>query len=250
MVDDRRAELEDDHTLEAISSRIDAASESSHLGDFVLGGVDGAVTTFAIVAGSAGAGVSSGVALVLGIANVLADGLSMAAGNYLARRTETQRIEQIRQVEEMHIDEIPEGEREEIRQIFIRKGFEDALLDQIVEIITRDRNRWIDTMLTEEWGLAIETISPIKSGVATFVAFLLAGLVPLLPLFVLSAENTKSIFPICATMTATTFFLIGWFRGKVTAQKPIVAAVETLLLGGIAAGVAYAVGAVLHSWVA
>ena len=137
------------HTEEAISERITAATQHSYLGDFVLGSVDGAVTTFAIVAGAAGAGLSSGVAIVLGLANVSADGSSMAAGNYLKARADKQTIERFRAMEERHIDGIPEGEREEIRQIFAGKGFDGEMLEEVVHIITQDRKQWVDTMLTE-----------------------------------------------------------------------------------------------------
>src|SRR5688572_7955123 len=101
-----------DHTPEAIARRLARATSHSYLGDFVLGAVDGAVTTFAIVAGSAGAGLSAGIVLVLGLANLLADGFSMAAGNFLRARSEHQVLDRFRRMEERHIDEIPEGERE------------------------------------------------------------------------------------------------------------------------------------------
>ena len=90
---------------------------------------------------------------MLGLANVLADGLSMAVSNYLRARADGELLQRFRDMEEAHIDEIPEGEREEIRQIFAGKGFDGPILEQIVTVITKDRRRWVDTMLTEEWGL-------------------------------------------------------------------------------------------------
>lgn len=142
------------HTPQAIENRIASAKQHSYFGDFVLGAVDGTVTTFAIVAGAAGAGLSSGVAIVLGLANVAADGFSMAVSNYLKVRSDRQIVERIRKVEEMHIDEIPDGEREEIRQIFAGKGFDGEMLEGVVMVITDDRLRWVDTMLTEDnWNL-------------------------------------------------------------------------------------------------
>lgn len=84
----------------------------------------GAVATFAIVAGGAGAGLSNGVVLVLGLANVLADGVSMVAGNYLKARSDLQLLERFRRMKEMHIEQIPQGEGEEIRQIYLVKGFQ------------------------------------------------------------------------------------------------------------------------------
>src|SRR5688572_8132998 len=93
-----------DHTPDAIAARLRAATTHSYVGDFVLGAIDGTVTTFAIVAGVAGAGLPSGVALVLGLANVLADGFSMATSNYLKAVADRQVVDRVRRMEELHID--------------------------------------------------------------------------------------------------------------------------------------------------
>ena len=234
------------HTHEAIADRIAAATQHSYLGDFVLGAVDGAVTTFAIVAGAAGAGLSSGVAVVLGLANVLADGLSMAAGNYLKARADEQTVQRFREMEERHIDEIPEGEREEIRQIFAGKGFDGEMLEGVVKVITQDRKQWVDTMLTEEWGLPLETPRPIYSAVATMTAFVVAGMVPLAPLFFHLGSNAQQAFVLASALTGITFFVIGFVRGRVTERNAWLAGAETLFIGGVAAAVAYGVGALLE----
>jgi vacuolar iron transporter family protein len=234
--------LRSDHTTEAIAARLAAAKSHSYLGDFVLGAVDGAVTTFAIVAGAAGAGLSSGVVLVLGLANVLADGFSMAAGNFLKARADQQVLQRFRRMEEAHIEHIPEGEREENRQIFRGKGFEGEMLERVVRVITEDRQRWVNTMLTDEWGLQLQPPSPWRAAVATLCAFVLAGLVPLAPLVVLMQRRASESFAASAVMTGVTFFLIGIVRGRVVDQRPLVSGVETLLIGGSAALVAFLVG--------
>lgn len=232
-----KRDLHDEHTPEAIESRLAAATDHSYLGDGVLGAIDGTVTTFAIVAGASGAGLSGNVALVLGLANVFADGLSMAVGNYMKAKADRDVVEQARRREEHHVEHVPEGEREEVRQIFARKGFEGEMLDRAVEVITEDRQRWVDTMLTEELGLRLETPDPLRAAFTTFVAFVIAGLIPLAPLAL-----TMNFFPVSASVTALTFFVVGLINGWVTQRPLLRSAIETLLVGGSAAVVAYLIG--------
>lgn len=246
-------ELDRQHTDEAIAARIAARVSHSYVGDFVLGAVDGAVTTFAIVSGVAGTQIEGGVliAFVLGVANVLADGFSMAVSNYLKTKADQQVVERFRRLEEMHIDRIPDREREEIRQIFAAKGFEGEVLDEIVRVITDDRRQWVDTMLTEEWGLQLDGPTPWKAALVTFGAFLLAGMVPLLPLLLVFHGDLSpmTIFTTSAVATALTFFVTGLFRGRVVHQPMLRSAVETLVMGGLAAGLAYFVGVLLQGMI-
>jgi len=236
--------LEHLHTPAAIRARLEAGPSHSYLGDFVLGAIDGCVTTFAIVAGVAGAGLTQGptIIIILGLANLLADGFSMAAGNFLGTKSERQVVDRIRRMEERHIDEVPEAEREEIRQIFAGKGFDGSLLEKIVEVITRDRRRWVDTMITEEWGLQLQTPSPWKSGLSTFAAFVLAGAVPLLPFFLPVAWSGDAAFAVSAAATAVAFFAIGVAKGHVVHRSLWLSGLETLLIGGGAAALAFGVG--------
>ena len=241
-----RDSLQSEHTNEEIARRLAAAKGHSYLGDFVLGAVDGAVTTFAIVAGAAGAGLSNGIVLVLGLANVLADGFSMAAGNFLRARSDQQLLERFRKMEEAHIDRIPEGEREEIRQIFRAKGFDGETLERVVQVITEDRQQWVNTMLTEEWGLRLEPPSPWRAGLATMAAFVLAGMVPLAPLLLYFNQRANESFTATAVLTGVTFFAIGAVRGRVANERPLNAGLETFLIGGSAAVVAFLVGRLLE----
>jgi len=202
------------------------------------------VTTFAIVAGAAGAGLDASVAIILGVANVFADGFSMAAGNFLKARADQHMVARYRRMEEMHIDRVPDAEREEIRQIYAAKGFEGDMLEKIVDVITNDRQQWVDTMLTDEWGLQLDPPVPWKAAAATMSAFVLAGFVPLLPLF-FYRESTSDAFVISLIMTGATFLGIGVIQGRFD-HRPAAAALETLFLGGGAAVVAYWVGAWLE----
>jgi vacuolar iron transporter family protein len=217
------------------------------LGDFVYGATDGSVTTFAVVAGVVGASLSPSIILILGFANLLADGLSMAVGNYLASKTRIEYIEKVRRREEWEIDNLAEQEKQEIRDIYTKKGFKDEVLDEIVRIITSRRKVWIDTMMREELGLVEDTKRPLDTAATTFVAFNLVGLIPLLPFVAMFAAGFSVIsasdaFTYSIVLTAAAFFLIGGIKGRIV-QKPLIrSGFNTVLIGGIAASVAFAVG--------
>jgi VIT1/CCC1 family predicted Fe2+/Mn2+ transporter len=233
------SDLRSDHTPEAIRARVAAATDHSYLGDGVLGAIDGTVTTFAIVAGATGADLSGGIALVLGLANVVADGFSMGISNYLKAKSDRAVIRRARRMEEHHIEQIPDGEREEIREIFRAKGFDGNVLDEVVAVITRDRERWIDTMITDELGLPLETPEPARAAATTFLAFLFAGMLPLIPLMFVGSTHW---FEASATVAGITFALIGFVKGRLVEESALRHAIESLVIGGGAAVLAYGVG--------
>jgi VIT1/CCC1 family predicted Fe2+/Mn2+ transporter len=237
--------LEETHRPAAIHRRLAEQRRHSYLGDAVLGGIDGCVTTFAVVAGAVGGGFTSLVVVVLGFANLLADGFSMAVSNYQGTKSQRELVEEARREEERHIAHIPEGEREEIRQIFAAKGFEGEVLASIVEGITQDRRLWVDTMLTEELGLQLDGPKPLQAGLATFGAFLLVGFFPLIP-FLISGLSLETTFLLSSVTAALAFFGIGVGKGLVLGRAALKAGLETLLIGGAAAILAYLVGAWLQ----
>ncbi len=232
--------LQRSHTRDAIRLRMRQAANRGHLSDWVLGGIDGCVTTFAVVAGAVGGSLSTKIIVVLGLANLLADGFSMAASNYLSVKSERQLLERTRREEEQHIAQVPEGEREEIRQIFLAKGFRGEVLEEVVGVISRNRRLWVDTMLIEEHGLQLQGRHPLRAGLSTFIAFVLIGLMPLLPFF--TTVDIENGFTVSASTTAIAFFMVGTLKGR-SLQRPMIASgLETLLIGSVAAGLAYAVG--------
>jgi VIT1/CCC1 family predicted Fe2+/Mn2+ transporter len=234
--------LEHGHHPGEIAERLEKGPKASYLRDLVYGGIDGTVTTFAIMAGVVGADLSAGVVIVLGIANLLADGFSMAAANYSSTKTEIEEYEQIRRMEERHVDLAPEGEREEIRQIFRAKGFEGEALDSAVEVITEHRELWIDTMMTEEHGMPPVNRSPVRSALYTFLAFVLCGSVPILAYLLRLSDP----LPVAMAMTGATFFAIGSLRSRWSPTPWWRAGLETLAIGMAAAGVAFVVGYLLQ----
>jgi VIT1/CCC1 family predicted Fe2+/Mn2+ transporter len=237
--------LEADHHPEAIRTRLDSDYVHSYLGDAVLGAMDGCVTTFAVVAGAVGAGFPGFVAIIMGMANLVADGFSMAVGNYQATKSQRELVDKARAMEERHIEEIPDGEREEIRQIFALKGFEGEVLEQIVQVITSDRSLWVETMLREELGLQVEGANPLRAAVATFVAFLAVGFLPLLP-FLIRPLGPQLAFGLSSFVTALAFFGVGVLKGRETDRSQVKSGLETLLTGGAAAVLSYVVASLLQ----
>lgn len=243
----RIRQLARQHTPRAIEKRLSEANQHSYLRDFIYGAVDGAVTTFAVVSGVAGAGLHVSIVIIMGLANLLADGFSMAVSNYLGTRAEIQVRKKAYEEEKIHVDLIPEGEKEEVRQIFKRKGFEGEILEQVVSVITADKERWIDVMLTEEHGFSSNPPSPLKAAVSTFVAFLFVGSIPLMAFFyqyLFKAAEFNAFF-VSSVMTGIAFFLVGAFKSRYIEQKWPVAGIETLLMGGVAAAMAYGIGSFL-----
>ena len=226
------------HGPEEIAARINAPARQSYLRDLVYGGLDGAVTTFAIVAGVVGADLSTRVIIALGIANVLADGFSMAAGNYSGTKAERDDTRRIRQIEERHIRLVPEGEKAELKAILAAKGLDGEVLEAATEAIAQDRESWINMMLVDEYGLSPVEPHPFRAALATFLAFLVAGLAPLAP-YLLELANP---FQLSIGLTALTFFAIGAAKSRWSLAPWWRSGLETLAIGGAAATIAYFAG--------
>ncbi len=241
----RHRDLKEEHRPEKIRERISARGGQSWLGDAVLGGVDGIVTTFAVVAGSAGGQLSTHVVIILGLANLFADGFSMAISNYLGTRSRREEVEEAKEDESWQIESYPLGEHREVREIFARKGFRGPTLDHIVDVITRDKEVWIDIMLEEELNLQTVAASPRRAALVTFIAFVLFGSIPLMP-FVLPIRTQQHLFLTSAVLSAVAFAILGVWKGAMLHRPPLRSGLQTFLIGSIAALLAYGVGAVLH----
>ena len=216
-----------------------------HFDDFIYGSIDGAVTTFAIVAGVVGAGLSPGIILILGFANLFADGFSMAAANFQASKARNEFIQMKRKQEEWEIDNLEDEEKEEIREIYKKKGFKDELLEEIVRIITSRRKVWVDTMMREELGLVEDEKEPIDSSVSTFVGFNVIGIIPLIPFIIFFAFDSNlnsETFLYSSVSVAVAFFIVGMIKAKIVKKSMIRSGIYTLIIGGVAATVAYMVG--------
>lgn len=234
------AKLEHSHTAAAIRARLARDPGISYLRDWIYGGIDGVITTFAVVAGVVGADMPSRVILILGLANLVADGFAMAAGNYSGTQAERDDYDRLLAVERKHIAVVPEGEREEIRQIFGGKGFSGDDLERIVDVITADKSRWAKTMVVEEYGLAPTPKSPNLAALCTFAAFISCGLVPL------TTYLWGGLIP-CVVATGLVFFSIGAIKSQWSLTAWWRSGCETFGIGMFAAALAFCVGSGLKA---
>ncbi len=241
------------HSHEHLENSLrDYGTRSQHLADAVLGATDGIVTTFAVVAGASGASLSPGIVLIMGFANLLADGFSMAVGNYLGARSQQEYWLEERKRELWEIENLPQAEEEEIRRIYQHKGFEGDTLERIVGTITSDKQRWVDEMMREELGIQEEKIAPLMSGFVIFTAFSLAGFLPLLSyvLAFISPFLAPGAFPLSLGITGLALFGVGVVRRFMTRRSWWQSGFQILGIGGLAAACAFVVGYILRGLVA
>ncbi len=223
----------------------------SKVGEFlkqiIYGGNDGIVTTFAVVAGFAGAGSGSvaevgGIAVLLfGFANLFADATAMGLGEFLSARSEKDLYHSVRDKEIYEIHNNPEMERRETIEILSDKGMtlEDA--NSMADILERYPDYYGDFMMAYEIGMADPADeSPALNGTATFISFIIFGVIPLIPYFVLAPDASTFNLSIFATFAA--LCVLGLLRYMVIRENIIRCIGETVLVGGVCASVAYIVG--------
>jgi len=233
--------LEHNHTREEIRERLAQDTQGNYLRDWIYGGIDGTITTFAIVTGVVGASLPGAVVLVLGLANLVADGFAMGAGNYTATKAELDDYARLLAIERKHIALEPSGEREEIRQIFGLKGFSGDELERIVDVISSDEDLWAKTMAVEEYGLSPAARSPILAAFNTSAAFGICGLVPLIS-YLLADSLAWSV-----VATGVVFFGIGAAKSRWALAGWLISGLETLLIGMSAAGLSFLIGFALRT---
>lgn len=237
------------HTANAIS----AAKEehggvgSQYLGEMVYGGLDGIITTFAVVSGVAGAQLGTSVILILGLANLLADGFSMATGAYLSSKSEHEYYRKEWEREAWEVKHFPDGERAELQEVYVSRGYSNEEAGQLVEIQSRNPERWVKAMMIDELGMMEDETNPLINGLVTFGSFVIAGAVPLAVYLIGLAFpiSPDMAFPISIASSGLALFALGATKVLVTKLNPIRSGLEMLAVGGLAAGVAYVVGALL-----
>lgn len=221
---------------------------SEYLKEIVYGGNDGIVTTFAVVAGFAGA--SAGVQLgslgyltviLFGLANLFADGASMGLGNFLAIRSEQDRYKKEEKKERHEIRNNTEMEIAESVVLLQQKKFTKEQAEALVAIYSKNEDYWADFMMRYELEISNPFgQNPIYTAIATFLAFLFFGSIPLIPYFIDPSNPQAFIYAIGATFGA--LLLLGLLRWRVTGESILRSLGETILIGGFSASIAYIVG--------
>lgn len=214
------------------------------LPDFVYGGIDGAVTTFAVVAGVQGAALATPLILILGFANLFADGFSMSVGKYLSDKSHREQYERIREIEFRHLKEKPHHEKKEVEEILALYGFKGKDLTRATEIVTSDPEGWVDIMMRREFNMTHENTDPLKGAATTFLSFVLIGFIPLFsyllkPLTSLSNNHT---FVLTSFLTLAALFFVGTVKSRFSAKSWIYSGLQTSIIGGAAASIAYFTG--------
>lgn len=212
----------------------------NYLGDAVYGSLDGTVTTFAVMAGAVGANLGTNVIIILGLANLFADGFSMAVGSYLSQRSNNQYLEEERHKLSLAIEKRSPEVQQEIREIYREKGFKGQNLTKAVKTVTADEGTWLDEIVKAE-GMNGHSEHPIINSITTFTAFIMVGAMPIIPLIFMPVLNFWSIL----VFVAVVLFLIGSLRSKLTAVSWWRGGLEIMAAGITASMIAYFIGETL-----
>lgn len=212
--------------------------------DFVYGGIDGAVTTFAVVAGVEGASLSLSIVLILGFANLFADGFSMSVGKYLSDKANKELYNKIKKIEYEHLETKREHEIDEVKEILGRYGFKGKQLACATDVIISNPDAWVDLMMRNEFNMTDENIDPVRGAFFTFISFVTIGFIPLIgytfkPL--LKFTDSQTFIATCIATICALFF-VGTIKSRFTGKGWFFSGLETALIGGLAASIAYLVG--------
>jgi VIT1/CCC1 family predicted Fe2+/Mn2+ transporter len=222
-------------------------SQGQYIKSMVYGGLDGIVTTFAVVAGVAGASLSAGIVLIMGFANLVADGLSMAIGDLLSTRAEQEYNRAEREREAWEVENYPEGEKREMVELYTARGMDPGDAEAVTEVLARNKQAWVSVMMAEELGIVESEESPWKHALATFLSFALFGFIPVAAYVgarFLPALASRT-FALSIALTAITLFVLGALKSRFTRRNWAASGAEMLAVGGLAAGAAYGIGLLL-----
>jgi vacuolar iron transporter family protein len=222
--------------------------ESNYIRDLVFGFGDGVNTSLGIVAGVGGAVIAADVVILAALVGMFTGAKAMAVQNYLAVKSQRQILESEIKREEYEIETMPNQEKQEIEEIYKLKGFEGDELKKVVDNVTSDKDVWLKTMLTEELGLNLEILgNPLKGAFVMFGSFLLGGILPILPYFVVKAGLMSSMIAIAVAIAISivSSFVVGAIKAHMAQMNLIKGGIEMAGLGTGIALVGYGIGAEL-----
>lgn len=222
---------------------------SQYLKEIVYGGIDGIITTFAVVAGFSGAQLSSGITtipllsvLLFGLANLFADAASMGLGSFLSVRADQDLYTKESESERQEIRNNTEFEKAETLAILKKKGFSSQDAQKLTTLLMKNEDYWVDFMMRDELEMQNPyTENPTLTGFATFASFIIFGAIPLLP-YIFLRHSPASLFTLSIVCTLSALILLGIFRWRITRQHIIRSLFETVFVGVVSATVAYTVG--------
>ncbi|HEX8950424.1 MAG TPA: VIT1/CCC1 transporter family protein [Polyangia bacterium] len=218
------------------------ASRGAALRNFVFGTSDGLVTVLAFVAGVSASLATRKLVLMAGVAEMFAGAVSMGLGAFLGTRAERDWYERERKREESEVAKIPHLEREELRDIYRKKGLDGETLERVVDAFTANEKRWVDIMMSEELGLQPVEGSAWSAGLIVGVSYVLAAAVPLLPYFFL--VGTRALLASMA-ITAVGLWGIGVAKARLTQRPELRAGFETMLTGLVGTAICWSIGRVV-----
>jgi VIT1/CCC1 family predicted Fe2+/Mn2+ transporter len=206
--------------------------------DIVIGMSDGLTVPFALAAGISGAGAATNIVVTAGLAEIAAGSIAMGLGGYLAARTDVEHYETERQREVDETEQVPDIEKEEVAEIFRGYGLNDVELKPVVNALSTNRKSWVDFMMRFELGL--EEPDPNRAGKSALtiaLSYIAGGMIPLSPYMLIPNLNTALWVSVGVTLMA--LFLFGFFKGQFTGISPLRSGAQTVLVGGLAAAVAF-----------
>ena len=211
---------------------------SAFISDIVIGMSDGLTVPFALAAGLSAAVSSNSIIITAGIAEIIAGCIAMGLGGYLAGKTEQEHYESELKREYLEVENVPEKEKEEVKEIFAEYGLDEKAQDLIVDQLSRNKDHWVDFMMKFELGLERPDINRARNSALTIgFSYCVGGMLPLSAYFFTSMPQDGLI--LSAILTTICLFVFGYFKSRVTGQPPIKGAFKVTAIGLIAAGAAF-----------
>lgn len=222
------------------------ATQGGALSDVILGGQDGLVNVLGIVLGVASATSDQFIVLIAGLVATFAESISMAAVAYTSVRAEQDHYRRELEQEKWEIDHVPEVEEEEIRLIYMKKGYRGAELAKVVKSVVSNRDLWLSVMMAEELGLPpIETQNPVRSAAIVGVSALVGSIFPLLPFMFMPVAPAILVSLVFSTMV---LFAVGAYKARITVGNWVKSGIEMAAIGMVAAIAGWLIGTVLGGW--